>query len=341
MKRPQSLKKGDTIGIVAPARKVTFRELGRAVSLIKNVGFQVDYPDELFAASNQYAGDDEQRSAYFQRLLDDDRVKAIFAARGGYGSVRIIDKLDFSRFEKNPKWIVGYSDITVFHNHINRNFGIRTLHATMPVNFAGNTDEAINGLFEVLKGGSPDYSLPDHPLNRQGSGVGILTGGNLSVLYSLCGSSSFPETAGKILFLEDLDEYLYHVDRMMTALKRAGVLKKLSGLIVGGMTEMNDNEIPFGKTAEEIIREAVEEYDYPVCFGFPAGHIADNRPLIMGAEVEMEVTDQTYRWSSATDKSKDEVEMTVGNQKYRRSSTADKNSVENEITDSNQVNIKF
>lgn len=289
MKRPPSLKKGDTIGMVAPARKITFREIEKAISLIKSVGFQVVFHDELFAVQNQYAGNDNQRAAYFQSLMDDNLIKAIFAARGGYGSVRIIDKLDFSRFVKNPKWIIGYSDMTVFHNHINRNFGIGTLHATMPVNFAGNTGEALSGLFEVLKGGFPDYSLPGHPLNRQGSGSGILAGGNLSVLYSLCGSSSFPETEGKILFLEDLDEYLYHIDRMMTALKRAGALKTLSGLIVGGMTEMNDNEVPFGKTAEEIIREAVDEYDYPVCFGFPAGHIQDNRPLIMGAEVEMEV----------------------------------------------------
>lgn len=314
MKRPLSLKKGDTIGIVAPARKITLREIRKAILIIKNRGFQVIYHDDLFAARDQYAGNDDDRAVYFQKMLDDDRVKAIFAARGGYGSVRIIDKLDFSRFEENPKWIVGYSDITVFHNHINRNFGIETLHATMPVNFAGNTDEALNGLFDVLNGNFPDYSLTNHPLNRQGSSNGILTGGNLSVLYSLCGSLSFPETENKILFLEDLDEYLYHVDRMMTALKRAGVLKNLAGLIVGGMTRMNDNEIPFGKTAEEIIREAVDEYDYPVCFGFPAGHIFDNRPLIMGAEVEMKVPGKTYRRSSAAAKTETENKMTVFNQ---------------------------
>ncbi len=289
MKRPPALKKDDGIGIVAPARKISFDEIGKAITIFEDHGYRVVYDDELFASDNQYAGDDNLRARYFQKLLDDNNVKAVFAARGGYGSMRIVDKLDFSRFRKNPKWIVGYSDITVFHNHINRNYGVQTLHATMPVNFAGNTKEALEWMFDVLEGGTPEYLINAHPLNKSGKAGGILTGGNLSVLYSLCGSHSFPETDGKILFLEDLDEYLYHIDRMMMALKRAGALDNLAGMIVGGMTKMNDNEIPFGKTAEEIIREAVEEYNYPVCFGFPAGHIFDNRPLIMGAETEMEV----------------------------------------------------
>ncbi|NOX85353.1 MAG: LD-carboxypeptidase [Chlorobi bacterium] len=289
MKRPPALKKGDRIGIAAPARKITFGEIEKALTIFEDHGYHVIYDEELFAVQDQYAGDDDLRAAYFQQMLDDDRVKAIFPARGGYGSVRIIDKLDFARFCRNPKWIIGYSDITVFHSHINRNFGIQTLHATMPVNFAGNKPQAIEGMFDVLEGGFPDYSIDSHPLNRQGSARGVLAGGNLSVLYSLLGSRSFPETKGKILFLEDLEEYLYHIDRMMVALKRANILKDLAGLIIGGMTKMNDNEISFGKTAEEIIREAVDEYSYPVCFGFPAGHIVDNRPLIMGAETEMEV----------------------------------------------------
>jgi len=289
VKRPPALKKGDRIGIAAPARKITFGEIEKALTIFEDHGYHVIYDEELFAVQDQYAGDDDLRAAYFQQMLDDDRVKAIFPARGGYGSVRIIDKLDFARFCRNPKWIIGYSDITVFHSHINRNFGIQTLHATMPVNFAGNKPQAIEGMFDVLEGGFPDYSIDSHPLNRQGSARGVLAGGNLSVLYSLLGSRSFPETKGKILFLEDLEEYLYHIDRMMVALKRANILKDLAGLIIGGMTKMNDNEISFGKTAEEIIREAVDEYSYPVCFGFPAGHIVDNRPLIMGAETEMEV----------------------------------------------------
>ena len=291
MKRPPSLKSGDKIGIVAPARKVSFEDLQPSISMIKDLGFEAVYDDNLFDADRQFAGDDEIRTDLFQRMLDDEEVKAIISARGGYGSVRVVDRLDFEKFSQQPKWIIGYSDITVFHNHIIRNIKVQTLHATMLLNFLENSKEALNGLFEVLKGKSPEYIIPVHPLNKTGVSRGILCGGNLSVLYSLMGSKSFPETKGKILFLEDLDEYLYHIDRMMMGLKRAGVLESLAGLIVGGMTEMNDNEIPFGRTAEEIVSEAVSEYDYPVCFGFPAGHINDNRPLIMGAEVELEVGD--------------------------------------------------
>lgn len=289
MKRPPILKKGDKIGIAAPARKISLAELEAAISIIENEGFEIVYKQELFAIENQFAGDDFTRAVYFQKLLDDDEIKAIISARGGYGSIRIIDKIDFSSIAQNPKWIIGYSDITVFHSHLNRNFDIQTLHASMLLSFSENTKTTLSGLFEVLRGGSPGYEIETSTMNRNGKAKGLLTGGNLSVLYSLLGSRSFPQMDGKILFIEDLDEYLYHIDRMMMGLKRAGVFQHLAGMIVGGMTEMNDNEIPFGKTAEEIVKETVDEYNYPVCFGFPAGHINDNRPLIMGAEVEMEV----------------------------------------------------
>ena len=291
VKRPSKLNKGDKIGIVAPARKVSLAELKAAFSVIEKYGYQVVYDEGLFASDNQFAGNDSTRAACFQKLMDDDEIKAIISARGGYGSVRIIDKLDFSKFVQNPKWIIGYSDITVFHNHINRNFSIQTLHASMLLNFAQNSQSALSGLFEALDGKNPNYNIDPHPLNRKGSANAQIAGGNLSVLYSLLGSVSFPDTKGKILFLEDLDEYLYHIDRMMMGLKRAGVLKDLKGLIVGAMTDMNDNAIPFGKTAEEIISEHVNEYDFPVCFGFPAGHIDDNLPLITGAKVEFDVSE--------------------------------------------------
>lgn len=289
MKRPASLKSGDKIGIVAPARKVSMDDIQQAIIMIEEAGFKAVYDDSLFDQDRQFAGDDHSRIASFQRMLDDDEVKAIISARGGYGSIRVIDGLNFERFEKTPKWIIGYSDITVFHSHIVRNELVQTLHATMLLNFLENSNEALLGMFEVLEGKNPEYTLAAHQLNREGNTRGVLCGGNLSVLYSMMGSKSFPETDGKILFLEDLDEYLYHIDRMMMALKRAGILENLSGLIVGGMTDMNDNTIPFGRTAEEIISEAVAEYKYPVCYGFPAGHIDDNRPLIMGAEIVMEV----------------------------------------------------
>ncbi len=284
---PPSLKKGNAIGLVATARRISEQELTKAVSIIENRGYKVAKGKYLFASENQFAGTDEERTTDFQQMIENPEVKAVFAVRGGYGSVRIVDKIDFDSLLKNPKWLAGYSDFTVFHNHL-INLGLQSLHATLPLNFATNTPEALASLFDVLEGRKPQYHFALHPLNRKGKAFGILMGGNLSVLYSLMGSRSFPDAAGKILFLEDLDEYLYHIDRMMMALKRAGVLENLAGLIVGGMTGMHDNTIPFGKTAEEIIRESVEEYDFPVAFGFPAGHQPDNRALIMGAEVKLE-----------------------------------------------------
>ncbi len=284
---PPSLKKGNAIGFVAPARRISERELTKAVSIIESRGYKVVKGKYLFASENQFAGTDEERATDFQQMIENPEIKAIFAVRGGYGSVRIVDKIDFRPLLKNPKWLAGYSDFTVFHNHL-INLGLQSLHATMPLNFATNTPEALASLFDVLEGKKPHYRFASQPFNRKGKAFGILMGGNLSVLYSLMGSRSFPDTAGKILFLEDLDEYLYHIDRIMMALKRAGLLENLAGLIVGGMTGMHDNTIPFGKTAEEIIRESVEEYDFPVAFGFPAGHHPDNRTLIMGAEVKLE-----------------------------------------------------
>lgn len=287
---PPSLKKGNAIGLVAPARKISEQELNKAIAIIVKRGYKVVKGKYLFASENQFAGSDELRAADMQRMLENPEIKALFAVRGGYGSVRIMDRIDFRPLLKNPKWLVGYSDFTVFHNQL-INIGIQSLHATMPLNFADNTPEALNSLFGTLEGEKPHYQFASYPLNRKGKMGGMLVGGNLSVLYSLMGSCSFPITAGKILFLEDLDEYLYHIDRMMMALKRAGILKNLAGLVVGGMIKMNDNSIPFGKTAEEIIRESVEEYGFPVAFGFPAGHQPDNRTLIMGAEAYLEVTE--------------------------------------------------
>ena len=294
MRPPPLLKKGDRIGLAAAARKISRKELEAPIEIIENRGFQVVFDDRLFASENQFAGSDELRADYLQRMLDDESIKAIFFVRGGYGSVKIIDRLNFTKFKKNPKWIVGYSDATVFHSHITRNLGIQTLHASMPINFSGNTPTALSSLFDTLAGEVLKYVLSQHALSKTSDAKGILTGGNLSVLYSLLGSNSFPKTAGKILFLEDLDEYLYHIDRMMQALKRAGKLDNLAALVVGGMTEMNDNSIPFGKTAEEIIKETVEEYNYQVFFGFPAGHMAENRVLIMGGMLSIESEEKVH-----------------------------------------------
>lgn len=285
--QPEFLKKGDKIGIVACARKISKEELQPAIDIFQNWGLEVVLGKNIFNADNQFSGTDEERAADLQNMLNDTSIKAVISARGGYGTVRIIDKLDFSTFKKHPKWIIGYSDITVLHSHIH-NMGIQTLHATMPINFKVN-EEATETLRKALFGEEIHYSFESHALNKNGKAEGILVGGNLSLLYALCGSNSDIDTKRKILFIEDLDEYLYHIDRMMMNLKRSGKLSELAGLIVGGMSDMKDNAIPFGKTAEAIILDAVKEYKYPVCFHFPCGHIDRNLAIILGRKVELEV----------------------------------------------------
>jgi len=289
MRTPPYLQKGDKIALAAPARSIDRETLMLAMHILIEEGFLVQLDEEVHGQENQFSGSDAHRANHFQHLLDDPTVKAILCARGGYGSNRIIDRLNFTNFALHPKWIVGYSDITVFHANLQQQLKVESLHATMPVNFQTNTREAMKSLFEALMGVSTDYRVPTHPLNRIGKASGMLAGGNLSILYSLTGSDDFPDTAGKILFLEDIDEYLYHIDRMLISLKKAGIFDGLSGLIVGGMSEMKDIAVPFGSTAEEIIMEQVKEYGFPVCFGFPAGHIADNRALILGRNMKLEV----------------------------------------------------
>lgn len=291
---PPSLKPGDCVGIVTPARKISAPELSFAIGKLEDWGLKVKLGKHIYADYHQFAGTDTERMADMQQMLDDMEVKAIISARGGYGSVRIIDKLDFTQFSKNPKWIAGYSDITVFHNHIQTHFGVQTMHCTMPINFSKDA-ESTELFRKALFGELNEYTIDSSPLNRKGKGIGTLCGGNLSLVYALAATPSDIDTAGKILFLEDLDEYLYHIDRMMMQLKRSGKLANLKGLIIGGLSEMKDNTIPFGKTAEQIIMEAVDEYDYPVCFGFPAGHGAKNFPLYLGRTYELIVNDKNVQ----------------------------------------------
>jgi len=284
------LKSGDTIAIVSTARKVSEEEMKPAVELLNSWGLKVVYGKNLFNSLNQFAGTDEDRRADFQSALDDFSVRAILFARGGYGTVRIIDKINWDGFSKNPKWLIGFSDVTVTHCHVHTHFGIETLHSPMAFNLPKSTNAVKKKLQEVLFGGKLQYEIEENiysDINRNGEATGELVGGNLSIIYSLLGSNSLIDTAGKILFLEDLDEYLYHIDRIMFALKRAGKLYKLAGLIVGGMNDMKDNKVRFNKTAEEIISEAVAEYNYPVLYGFPAGHIRNNHPLILGRKVSL------------------------------------------------------
>lgn len=270
----EPLKKGDRVALAATARKVSPAEMAPAIAELRSWGLDVEVPEGLYAEDNQFAGSDSHRTALLQNLLDDSEIRAIFCCRGGYGTVRIVDRLDFSRFAERPKWVVGYSDVTVLHSHIHSTLGLPTLHATMPVNFGATPTAATESLRKALFGGKTSYEWVGN--SREGEAEGVLTGGNLSILYSLLGSRSQIDTQGKILLLEDLDEYLYHIDRMMQALKRAGMLDGLAGLVVGGMTDMHDNTIPFGHTAEQIVMETVAEYNYPVAFGAPFGHLGDN-----------------------------------------------------------------
>ncbi|MBL0137630.1 MAG: LD-carboxypeptidase [Bacteroidetes bacterium] len=296
MIRPPYLKPGDTVMIVSTARKVNKAEVKPAVDILESWGLQVKFGKNLYKFQNQFSGTDEERSADLQSALNNKNVQAILFARGGYGTVRIVDRIDFKRFLKNPKWLIGFSDITVLHSHLHK-LGVETIHAPMSLNIPKLSPNCLSVLKDTLFGQSLRYtSSKQQPalekLNRQGSAKGELVGGNLSILYSLSGTPSDIDTTGKILFLEDLDEYLYHIDRMMMNLKRGGKLSNLAGLIVGGMSDMRDNEIPFGKTAEEIIHEAVAEYTYPVLYGFPSGHIPNNYPLIFGREATLKVTDK-------------------------------------------------
>ena len=284
---PPPLVAGDTVAIVAIARKVSRDEMAPAIGILQQWGLQVAEGKNLYADKNQFAGDDSLRAEDFQWALDNPKIKAVLFARGGYGSVRIIDRIDFSEFKKKPKWLIGFSDITTIHTHVHSHLNVVTLHAPMAINFPKTPDAVLNQIKDFLWGNNVVLNAPAHPLNRMKNATGQLIGGNLSILYSLASSASDIDTKGKILFLEDLDEYLYHIDRMMMQLKRSGKLHGLAGLVVGAMSDMKDNTIPFGKTAEEIIAEHVFEYDFPVCFGFPAGHITENHLLAMGGYAEL------------------------------------------------------
>lgn len=291
MIKPPRLKQNDTVGIVAPARSITVEEVETAIAIFKEWGLQVKQGKHLYSQYHQFAGKDKERAADFQEMVNNPEVRAIFCARGGYGTIKIMEHLDLEPLRNDPKWIVGFSDITVLHSCLNQHYGIQTLHAPMPVNLTRDSQktEAIQMLNKALFEGSIEFSwetktstLPPEPLR------GTLTGGNLSVLYSLSGTQYDVKTHEKILFIEDLDEYLYHIDRMLMNFKHSGKLDHIKALLVGGMTEMNDNKTPFGFTAEHIIKNITESYPFPVLYNLPSGHIPQNHPLFMGGEVVIE-----------------------------------------------------
>jgi muramoyltetrapeptide carboxypeptidase len=260
------------------------------IGLLQDLGYEVLIGKHVFDKQFQYAGTDQQRAADFQEAINDPQTKAIFCARGGYGTIRMIEKLDFSSLLQNPKWLVGFSDVTVLHSIMHK-LGVASTHGVMPAFFIENkkTTRSFLSLMELLTSGKSQIEIAANPMNRAGICSGEMVGGNLSLLYSLQGTPWQLDTKGKILLIEDLSEYLYHLDRMMQNLRFSGQLKHLAGLVVGGFTEMKDNESPYGQSAYEIIHEAVQEYHFPVCFDFPVGHIPKNLPLMLGAQYQLQV----------------------------------------------------
>jgi len=290
MVTPPPLEEGDTVGIVAPARSIRPEEIEAAIRLIESWGLWVVVGKNLYSTYHQFAGKDEDRAFDFQQMMDDENIKAILCARGGYGTIRTLQHLDFHYFSRHPKWIVGFSDITVLHNYINQQLHIKTLHAQMPLNFPrdGADNSSTELLRKVLFGAPLSYSWePSLALDLKETLTGVLTGGNLSVIYSLSATPCDLQPKGKILFLEDVDEYLYHIDRMMMNLKLSGKLEVIKALLLGGMTSMNDNTVPFGKSPYQIIYDIMEDLGKPVIPDCPAGHTDMNLPLVMGSHVKI------------------------------------------------------
>ncbi|KAB1158866.1 LD-carboxypeptidase [Tenacibaculum aiptasiae] len=290
--QPPYLQKGDTIAIVAPAGILKNRKhiIDKAKELAESWGLKVVYGKHMFNQNHHFAGTDEERCQDVQDALDNPNIKAIWSARGGYGSVRILDKLDFTKFKENPKWIIGYSDITAFHNHIH-NLGVETMHGMMGTSMQDEIEdipETIETLRKALFGETLNYTIQSSKYNRIGEVSGEIIGGNIAILASMLGSDSQMSTEGKILFIEEIGEYKYAIDRMLQSLKRAGYFNKLKGVIVGDMTKIKRNTTPWGSSIEQLILDVIPK-DIPVMFNFPAGHEPDNRALIMGRTVKLNI----------------------------------------------------
>lgn len=288
MHKPNALDKGDLISIVSPAKSIEAHHISHAKKTMEDWGYKVEISNHAANRRNYFSGSDNERLSDLQKALDDPKVKAIVCARGGYGSVRILDELNWSGFKMHPKWLVGFSDITVFHLRC-AILGIMSLHATMPLNFASNSTEALSTFEAALSGKKFEINAPSSSFNREGLASGKLIGGNLSIIFSLLGTQDRFDFEKGILFLEDLSEQLYHLDRMFFTLKKAGIFNKINGLIIGGMTDLKDTTPSFGMTYEEIILEKMNKIAIPICFNFPSGHIDDNRAMILGAPVELNV----------------------------------------------------
>ncbi|MEE6187135.1 putative murein peptide carboxypeptidase [Mycovorax composti] len=296
IKTPPYLKPGDTIGIVCPSGYMAFEKAAECIRVLQEEwGYKVKVGSTLGSKSETYfSGTDEERLRDLQQMLDDDEVQAILFGRGGYGMGRIIDKINFKKFKKKPKWVIGFSDITIFHCHLYANYGISSLHAPMAAAFndGGYTSPYVQSLKEALEGQPAHYTCSSHVLNKKGEAAGPIVGGNLALLVNTIGTPSEIKTKGRILFIEDIGEQKYSIDRMMFQLKRSGKLDKLAGLIIGGFTEVGDTERPFGAEVQQIIYDLIKEYDYPVCFNFPVSHDPENYALKIGVSYTLKVDSQ-------------------------------------------------
>lgn len=285
-----ALQKGDLISIIAPAKAIEHEFVDFAKSYLESKGYCVVIGKNTLGRNNYFSGTDEERINDFQEALDNPEVKAILCARGGYGAVRIVDKIQWASQLRDPKWIIGFSDITVFHQRMQR-FGIQSIHATMPLNFQQNSPKSLETLLDSLEGKSYSIESPSNESNKKGKAQGELVGGNLSILYSLIGTDDQINYKDKILFIEEVGEQLYAIDRMLFAFKKAGIFDQINGLIVGGMTGIKDTEPSTGFTIESCILDQFQYSNIPICFQFPAGHIDDNRALILGKNSELIVSE--------------------------------------------------
>ena len=291
--QPPYLKTGDTVAIVAPSGILKNRndEVQRAVTLLQSWGLNAIVGNNVFSKSDHFAGTDDERCEDFQKALDDPTVSAIWCARGGYGTVRILDKLDYTKFKKHPKWVIGYSDITALHNQIH-NEGYQSIHALMCVSLTQDLDdikETLATFKSTIFGNPVNYTLVGSGYNRVGETNGLLVGGNLSVLHTMLGSETSLDMSGKILFIEDIGEYKYHIDRMLQSLKRAGYFENCKGVIVGDVSKVRKNTTLWGKSIEQLVLDALADYDFPIAFNMPAGHEKDNRAMVLGMKVELKV----------------------------------------------------
>ncbi len=292
IKIPPYLHPGDTIGLVCPSGFMPAEKVQACIQTLQQRGFAVKVGSTVGSQLNYFSGTDEARLSDLQMMLDDEQIKAVLCARGGYGLSRIVDRINFTAFRKNPKWIIGFSDITILHAHIYQALGVASLHAPMAAAFNDGEyqNQYVQSLLQALEGAPAAYHCEANSFNRQGAATGELVGGNLCLLAHLIGSQSSIDTGGKILFIEDVGEYIYNVDRLIQQLKRAGMLRNLAGLIVGSFSDMKDTTIPFGASVYEVIKDVVKGYDYPVCFNFPVGHTKENYALKHGLYHELSVT---------------------------------------------------